>query len=118
MYIRFEPLHTFDGKNLNGFVLHKTIENIVQKNILKLKNIKSIYMVPPTYAGGSWIVKSLDADHSYEVTSPYFKYVCCSCLWGLRGNFCKHHCAIILQNIDVSECMLLEFCGTYFRTNK
>ena len=36
----------------------------------------------------------------------------------LRGNFCKHQCAIILQHIDVSCSMLLEFCGTYFGTNR
>ncbi len=48
----------------------------------------------------------------------HLKYACCSCPWGLRENFCKHQCAIILQNTDISESMLLEFCGTYFGTNR
>ena len=71
-------MHLMD-KKMNDFVMNKTIENFVQKNILKSKDIKSIPMIPPTYAGGSWIVKSLDADHSYEVHRPYLKYACCSC---------------------------------------
>ena len=110
MYTRFQPLHAFD--------VNKTIENFVQKSILKSRDIKSIHMIPPTYAGESWIVKSLDADHSYEVHRPYLKYACCSCPWGLRGNFCKHQYAIILQHTDVSESMLLKFCGSYFGTNR
>jgi hypothetical protein len=75
-------------------------------------------MVPPTYAGESWIVKYLDADHSYEVSRSYLKYACCSCPWELRGNFCKHQCAIILQNTEIFDSMLLKFCGTYFGTNR
>ena len=46
------------------------------------------------------------------------KYVCCSCPLGFRGNFCKQQYAIILQYTDISESMLLEFCGTYFGTNR
>jgi hypothetical protein len=88
-------------KKFNGFVVNKTIENIVQKSILKSRDIKSIHMVPSIYAGGSWRVKSLDADHSYEVYRPYLKYVFCSCPWGLRRNFCKHQCAMILQHTDI-----------------
>ena len=75
-------------------------------------------MVPPTYAEGNWIVKYLDADHSYEIPCPYLKYVCCSCPWRLRGNFCKHQYAIILQNIDISESMLLEFVARILKQTK
>ena len=118
MYIRFKPLYAFDGKKFNDFVVNKTIENIVQKNILKSKNIKSIHMNLGIYAGGSRIVKSLDADHSYKISRPYLKYACCSYPYGLRKNFCKHQCAIILQYTNNSESVLLEFCGTYFRRNR
>ena len=110
-------MHLMERK-FNDFVVNKTIENIVQKNILKSKDIKSIHMNPATYTGGSRIVKSLDADHSYKISRPYLKYACCSCPYGLWKNFCKHQCAIILQYIDNSESMLLEFCGTYFRINR
>ena len=110
-------MHLIERK-LHDFVVNKIIENIVQKNILKSRDIKSIHMLPPTHAGGSWIVKYLDADYSYKVSRPYLKYVCCSCPWGLQGNFCKHQCAIILQHIDISDSMLLEFCDTYFGTNR
>ena len=75
-------------------------------------------MVPPTYTRGSWIVKSLDADHTYEISHTYLKYNCCSCPCGLRRNFCKQQCAIILQHTDISDSMLLEFCGTYLETNR
>ena len=110
-------MHLMERK-FNGFVVNKTIENIVQKSIFKSRDITSIHMSAPTFPGGSWIVKSLDSGHAYEVSRPFFKYACCSCPWGLRGNFCKHQCAIILQHTDISESMLLEFCGTYFGTNR
>ena len=110
-------MHLIKNK-FNGFVVNKTIENIVQKNILKSNDIKSIHIVPPTYAEGGWIVKYFDTYHSYKVSCPYLRYSCCSCPSGLRGNFCKHQCAIILQYTDIPESMLLEFCGTYFGTNK
>ena len=100
-------MHLMD-KKMNGFVVIKSLKTSYKKN-LKSRDIKSIHMIPPTYAGGSWIVKYLDADHSYEVPRPYLKYACCSYPWGLRGNFCKHQCAIILQHTDISESMLLEF---------
>ena len=105
-------------RKFNDFVVNKIIENIVQKNILKSKDIKFIHMNLPTYAGGSRIVKYFDADHSYKISRPYLKYACCSCPYGLRENFCKHQCAMILQYTDNSESMLLEFCGTYFRINR
>ena len=105
-------------RKLNDFVVNKIIENIVQKNILKSMDIKSIHMVPPTYAGKSWIVEFLDTHHLYEVSRQYLKYVCCSCSWRLRKNFCKHQCAIILQHTYISEIILLEFCGTYFETKR
>ncbi len=35
----------------NGFVVNKTIENIVQKNILKSRDIRSIHMSAPTFPG-------------------------------------------------------------------
>ena len=66
-------------------------------------------MVPPTYARGSQMVKFLDADHSYEVSRPYLKYAYYSYPQGLRKNFCKHQCVIILQHTDIFKCMLLEF---------
>ena len=75
-------------------------------------------MVPPTYAGRSWIVKFFDANHLYEVSRPYLKYVCCSCPWRLWEILCKQQCAIILQYTYISESMLLEFCGTYFETKR
>ena len=90
---------------------------MVQKNIFKSRDIKSIHMIPPTYAGGSWIVNYLNVDHLYEVSCP-LKYVRCSCPWGLHEIFSKHQYAIILQHADIYENMLLEFCGTYFRTNR
>ena len=74
-------------RKFNDFVVNKTIENIVQKNILKSRDIKSIHMVPPTYAGKSWIVEFLDTHHLYEVSRQCLKYVCCSCSWRLRKNF-------------------------------
>ena len=105
-------------RKFNGFVVNKTIKNIVQKNILKSRNIEYIHMSPPTYPGESWIIKSLDSGHAYEIFRPCLKYACCSCPWGLREFFCTHQCAIILQYTDISESMLLEFCGTYFGTNR
>ena len=78
MYTRFKSLHAFHEKK-NDFDVNKTIENIVQKNTLKSRDIKSIHMSPPTYSGGSSIVKCIDSGHSYEDSCPYLKYACCSC---------------------------------------
>ena len=65
-------MHLMERK-FNDFVVNKTIENIVQKNILKSKDSKSIHMNPATYAGGSRIVKSLNADHSYKISRFIFE---------------------------------------------
>ena len=66
-------------KKFNGFDVNKIIENIVQKNTLKSRDIKPIHMSPPTYSGGSSIVKCLDTGHSYKKSCPYLKYACYSC---------------------------------------
>ena len=79
-------MHLMEQK-LNGFVVNITIENIVQKNILKSRDIKSIHVSPPTYMGGSWIVKSPHSGHAYEVSRLFFKYACCSCPWDFREIF-------------------------------
>ena len=34
------------------------------------------------------------------------------------GEFCKHLCAIILLQTDISKSILFEFYGTYFGINK
>ena len=46
-------------RKFNGFVVNKSIEDILRKNILKSRDIMSTYTVPPTYLDGSWKVKSL-----------------------------------------------------------
>ena len=83
-------------RKFNGFVVNKAVEDIFRKSIIKAKDILSSHTIPPTHPGGSWRVKSLNTYFFYEIDRPYSKFACCSCPWGLRGNFCKHQCAIIL----------------------
>lgn len=54
----------------------------------------------------------------YVVPNPYTIYACCSCKWAHWGNLCKHQIAIILLTINISEVTFLEFCGTYFGSQR
>ena len=94
-------------RKFNGFVVNKAVEDIIRKSIIKARDILSTHTIPPTHLGGSWKVKSLYTKFFYEVDRPYSKFACYLCPWGLRGNFYKHQCAIILQNTDIFENVLV-----------
>jgi hypothetical protein len=74
-------------RKFNDFVVNKSVEDIFRKNILKSRDILSTHTIPPTYPGGSWKVKSLYTNFSYEVDRPYSKFACCSCPWDYAETF-------------------------------
>jgi hypothetical protein len=52
------------------------------------------------------------------VPKPYIMYACCSYKWAIRGNLCKLQIAIILFTTVILKSTLLEFCATYFNSQR
>jgi len=108
-----------EEQKFKGFIPNKKAKVIVGKGIEKARNIPNDDVLQPTSGNNQWIVKSqtptiLTQWYVFR-GNPFVDYACCSCEHALRGNFCKHHIAILLKFLlDCRESSILEYCGTYY----
>jgi hypothetical protein len=48
---------------------------------------------------------------------PFSEYASCTCAWATWGHICKHQIMIILMVNDVTQEDVIEYCGTWYRSN-
>ena len=104
-----------ESRKLIGFVLNKSVEKIVESDILHAKQIVLQDIVSLADASIIWKVASQSiVGRWYDIPEPYTQYACCSFEWSIRGNMYKHQLAILKVSTNLSWSVILEFLGTFY----
>ena len=105
------------GRKLNGFVLNKRIEKIVDSSITKIKTIPLEHIRRYETILDGWQLQSQTAPSCwYAIVEPYTSYILCSCEWCIRGNMYKHQLIVIKASANISWGVILEFFGTCYES--